>query len=62
MSSIFGVFNSDVRPAPGTDCTVWADARLYYRDDLCRALGITPDEAAADAGLILAAALILNYL
>ena len=55
MSSIFGVFNSDDRPAPGADCTVWADASLYYRDDLCCALGTRFDDAVDDADLILAA-------
>ena len=55
MSGIFGVFNSGDRPAPGSGSTIWADARLYYHDELRRALGDSVDASADDAELILAA-------
>lgn len=54
MISISGVFNLDGRPVSETDCTVWADARLDYRDELLGAIDLR-DKSVNDTELILAA-------
>ena len=52
MSGLFGLITLDSGASSAADCTVWADARIDYRDELRAKLG-AGHESLDDAGLIL---------
>jgi asparagine synthase (glutamine-hydrolysing) len=53
MNGIRGLIQLDAELEP--DRRIWVDATLYYRDDLCRKLGLASEDGYDDTGLIAAA-------